>query len=918
MRIISAFLRLVVLSFLTAIAASAQAIPAPKDVIGFTPGDDRKLASWAQIVEYFKKLDAASDRIIFEEIGKTTLGVPFVYATISSPENLKNLEKYKQINAQLADPRKTGARTLLSASAVPPPKDSANLEAASILSASAFSPPKDDSNAEAAFGARTLLSASAVPPPKNSANAETSLFLSALAVPPPKGFPNAEAAFVRTRVSALQPKDSALQLITEGKTIVLISCGIHSTEVGSTLSSMLIAYKLASSNEPEIKKILDNTIILLVPSLNPDGVDIVKNWYDKTLGTKFEGTSPPELYHKYVGHDNNRDWYAFTQVETQLTVDKIHNVWHPQIVHDIHQQGQNGARLFLPPYMAPVEPNVPKQIVEGYTELGNWMANDLRKKGLQGITTNTTYDAWTPARAYSHYHGGVRILSETASANLASPITVKFENLRGGSGGLDPKTESEKFGPVWKGGEWKLRNITDYMTSAAFSLLNHAADNREKWLSRFYEIGKEAVRPRAAAELTAFVLPRSETASSITNILGRGGVEFDFASESFLIGSEKFEKGSVVIPMTQPYGAFAKALLEKQVYPDLKDSNSNPITPYDVTAHTLPLLMNVDAHASHTPLRFRTRPDMTLPKGSKILTCLCPGSPQSRKYALFRSAVGSMDEGWTRWILERNMTESVLCCMRFDSTTDKAIRSQIDAGTATIIFPDQSPNQILNGHPKGSMPDEYTGGVGKEGVENLKNFVEAGGTLVFLNRASNFAIEQFNLPIRDVTKGIAQKDFFIPGSILRTELDLTSPIAKGMPKESIAWFENSPAFEIVAERVSSPHVSKGSTSNGNQRRALTDVRATDVRATDTRATDTRVIDTRPTAPPQIRIIARYPTDPKQVLLSGWALGADKIAGKAALVEVKMGKGRIILFGFRPQYRGQSLATFPLLFNAIAQ
>ena len=184
---------------------------------------------------------------------------------------------------------------------------------------------------------------------------------------------------------------------------------------------MLIAHQLASSNEPEVLEILRNTIILLVPSLNPDGVDIVKNWYDKTLGTPYEGTEPPELYHKYVGHDNNRDWYAFTQVETKITVDKIHNVWHPQIVHDIHQQGTLGSRLFLPPYMQPVEPNVPQQIVAGYTELGNWMANELRAQGFQGITTNSTYDAWTPARAYSHYHGGVRILSETASARIATP-----------------------------------------------------------------------------------------------------------------------------------------------------------------------------------------------------------------------------------------------------------------------------------------------------------------------------------------------------------------------------------------------------------------------------------------------------------------------------------------------------------------
>jgi hypothetical protein len=387
-------------------------------VLGWTPGDDRKLASWAQTVEYFKKLDAASDRVMFQEIGKTTMGAPFVYATITSPENLKNLERYKQINAKLADPRTiTGGNP--------------------------------------------------------------------------------------TEREGVSSRDAAAKkLIAQGKTIVLITCGIHSTEVGGYLSSMLIAYQLALAPHPDVKKILDNTIILLVPSLNPDGVDIVNNWYQKTLGTKFEGTDPPELYHKYVGHDNNRDWYAFTQVETQLTVDKIHNVWHPQIVHDIHQQGANGSRLFLPPYMQPVEPNVPKQIVEGYTELGNFMAESLRKMGYQGITTNSTYDAWTPSRAYSHYHGGVRILSETASARLATPIEVKFENLRVPSDdGYDPKVESANFGPLWKGGEWKIRNITDYMTTGAFALLNHAADNRERWLSRFYEIGKDAVRPRKKGEV---------------------------------------------------------------------------------------------------------------------------------------------------------------------------------------------------------------------------------------------------------------------------------------------------------------------------------------------------------------------------------------------------------------------------------
>lgn len=818
MNLLSAALRLCgILLFLT--AASAAQIPAPKDVLGFTPGDDRKLASWAQTIEYFQKLDAASDRVVFQEIGKTTMGAPFVYATISSPENLKNLEKYKAINDKLADPRKIGAGTLLS----------------------------------------------------------------------PRG---------ESRVNA-----EARRLIDQGKTIVLITCGIHSTEVGSYLSSMLIAHRLASSNEPEIKKILDNTIILLVPSLNPDGVDIVNNWYQKTLGTPYEGTEPPELYHKYVGHDDNRDWYAFTQVETQLTVDKIHNVWHPQIVHDIHQQGQFGSRLFLPPYMQPVEPNVPKQIVEGYTELGNYMAKTLRDKGFQGITTNSTYDAWTPSRAYSHYHGGVRILSETASCRLATPVKVNFERLRvPADDGYDPKVESANFGPLWKGGEWHMRDITNYMTSAAFTLLDHAADNRTEWLSRFYEIGKEAVRPRKEGELIGYRIKLKGDPEPLLRILERGGVQYGFEAnqKTTKAGDGTYPSETVLVGLDQPYGAFAKALMEVQDYPHLLDDKGNPIQPYDVTAHTLPLMFDL----SVTPIR--SYKNLNVIKHSKVLygrgDCLL-GS--QNKIGLYKSSIPAMDEGWTRWIF-RPCTENEPIGnaeIRSGNFDQKAppfgglapkliVEKKLDPKYKTIIFPDQSPNQILNGYPKGSMPDEYTGGVGKEGVENLKKFVEAGGTLVFLNRSSQFAIEQFDLPIRDVTRGLSRKDFYIPGSILRTELDTTHPIAKGMPQQSIAWFENSPVFEILEQ-------------TGDKRQ-------------ETRENAQSPVSSLPSLVSSIRVIATYPKNSKDILLSGWALGAEKIAGKAALVEVSVGKGKIILFGFRPQYRGQSLATFPLLFNAISQ
>lgn len=747
--------------------AVARSVPAPEEVLGFHPGEDRKLASWNQVIEYFRRLAATSARVRFEELGKSTMGQPFVMAIISAPENLARLDEFRRIQQQLADPRLLG---------------------------------RDD-----------------------------------------------------------QTRDRAAEeLIKRGRAVVLITCAIHSTEVGSYLSSMLIAHRLAASNEPEVLETLRNTIILLVPSLNPDGVDIVKDWYDRTLGTPYEGSNPPILYHKYAGHDNNRDWYAFTQIETRLTVDKIHNVWHPQIVHDIHQQSPYGSRLFLPPYMAPVEPNVPRQIVEGYTELGLFVARRMLEAGFRGITWNSSYDAWTPARAYSHYHGGVRILSETASARLASPLTVKFEELRSRDG-YDPQKPSDNFPVVWPGGEWRLRDITNYMTTAAFELLHHAALNREGWLRRFYEIGKEAIRERKAGELFAFVIPPAPERSAqahrtevLLDTLRRGGVEIERAS-SFVADGTRYPNGTMVIRLAQPYGSFAKALLERQKYPDLRDAAGRPMQPYDVTAHTLSLLMGVEVRPVFHPFQYFARKEsQRAPTPIKVNT--------RARVALYRSHVPSMDEGWTRWVLEQHGVS-------YASLVDQGVRAgSLRAKFDAIIIPDHSPRAIFEGHRPGTMPPEYVGGLGEEGVRQLREFVMQGGTLICLNRASDFAIEKLGLPVRDVTEGTKREEFYVPGSILRVTLDTTHPLARELGRETIVWAEDSPAFEVLSDRA--------------------------------------------------RIIARYPTD-GELLLSGWLLGEQKIRGRAALVEVRLGRGSVYLFGFRPQYRGQSLATYPLLFNAIA-
>jgi hypothetical protein len=309
------------------VGCALAAVPTPQSHFGHEIGADRTVLDWDQVVSYFQALARSSDRIRVEELGKSTEGRPFLAAVIAEPETLRHLDRYREIQQKLADPRKTAP---------------------------------------------------------------------------------AEAE----------------KLFAQGKAVVMITCSIHSNEIASTHTAVEFAYRLLTEDKPHYRAILRDTILILVPSLNPDGVDIVTRWYRKTLGTPFEGTDPPELYHKYTGHDNNRDWYMFTQAETQLTVSKLHNVWHPEIVYDVHQRGPYATRMFVPPWLDPTEPNIDPIVMQETNMIGTAMASDLTAAGKTGIAIHAAYDFWAPSRHYQSFHAGIRILTESASARLASPIEV--------------------------------------------------------------------------------------------------------------------------------------------------------------------------------------------------------------------------------------------------------------------------------------------------------------------------------------------------------------------------------------------------------------------------------------------------------------------------------------------------------------
>ncbi|MEO5902948.1 MAG: M14 metallopeptidase family protein [Gemmatimonadaceae bacterium] len=678
------------------------------------------------------------------------------------------------------------------------------------------------------------------------------------------------------RVHQAQRKLSDPRLTTEaerialerdGKVVVMVTSSIHSIEVGGILTLLTFAYRLATSEDPEAQSIRKNTVVIIVPSLNPDGVDIVGNWYRSSLGTQWEGSQPPTLYHYYTGHDNNRDWYAFTQVETQMVIDSLYSQWHPQIVNDIHQQGSNGTRIFIPPYMDPIEPNIDPILAAGVAQMGKSMTWRLTMQGLVGVANNTSYDAWTPARAYQHYHGAIRILTETASASLATPISVPFESLRAGYN-VDPKVTGVDFLTRWQGGKWTIGDIVKYQLAASWALLAQAADDRALWLSSYSKVEENSVAGRTAAGRSEWpstiVIPAQPARDTAVNfalrILQRGQVEIRRASAVFSANGRAYPAGSYLISTAQPYGGFAKTLLENQHYPDLHEyPGGPPKRPYDVVAHTLPLLFGFDVAYLPDPVAISSTPLSPVSATPWVANGLT--NNKSRRIAIFANASPSMDEGWTRWVFDQYK-------IPFTTISARDIRAgNLGARFDAIILPDQQSSAIANG-PNGAYPDSLKGGVGAAGATALGAFVDDGGTLVAFNDASGYAIEALSLPVKDELAGLSASDFYAPGSILRVVLDRTSPLTAGYTApEQAVWFEGSPAFSI-------------------------------------------------SDPSRATAVASYPASTVDPLMSGWLLGGKKLAGKAAMVDVKRGKGHVILFGFRPQYRAQTMATYPLLWNAL--
>ena len=887
-------------------APAQQTVPTPLQVLGFTPGDDYTLADFRQLQEYFHRLDAASDRVRVYSAGASTEGNDILVAVISSEANLAREDHYRDISKRLA--------------------------------------------------------------------------------------------YVR----GVSP-DGARALAREGKAIVWIDNGLHASEVATAQHALVLAHRVATDESAAMREIRDNVILVLLPAVNPDGMNMVVDWYRKHLRTPHQDSPMPWLYQKYIGHDNNRDAYMQTQAETRVVNTLLYRDWLPQIMYNQHQAGWPPPRMFVPPFPDPFNPNIDPQVIRGIDLVGGAMLNRFERERKPGVVSRYQFSTWYNGsiRTTAYFHNMIGILTETwhPSATPHTYDAARFPERFGN--GVSVRVPSTTYPSPWPGGTVRLADAMDYILTGSLAVLEVAAKYREQFLHGIYQMGARQVEQGTREPPLAYIIPPDQhdppAAALFVETLMRGAVEVHRAEGPFTADRIAYPAGSWVVRMDQPFRPFARDLLEPQRYPDLRPSPGGPPQPpYDTAGWTLAYQMGVRAVpvaaaftaklalVSDLPRlegrvvlppgalpRTAARPTMsraiaaagtgtagpgayaispranaafravnrllaagigvsrvrnaaTAPPSARAASAASgevsdgPGpalaretpppfvvqiktAAQGRQLAgivrdegvdalrlgrapaaatplrpgrigLYKSWVANMDEGWTRWLLEQYG-------FAYTTLTDADIRKgDLGGRFDVVILPDQQPRRILSGHQPGDrpragpwnpVPVQYQGGIGEPGLDALKQFVRGGGRLITFDSASDLPLQHFGdalASIRNVVSELPRSAFYCPGSVVRLEVDLDQPLAAGMAARPAAYFAGSRGFAADGSDAVS--------------------------------------------------IARYAARPDEVLMSGWLLGAEHLAGRHAVLEVPYGAGRVVLFAFRPQFRAQPHATFKLVFNAL--
>jgi len=853
----------VLISFCFSFAQSTTDVITPEQNFGFTPGSDRMLFTYEDLIDYLQKLDQASPKLKMVEIGKSPLGRTMYIAFISSEANINNLDNLKEINRKLAlDPDlKTDERD---------------------------------------------------------------------------------------------------QLIKDGKIFVLATLSMHSGEVGPSQSAPIIAYDLITTTDPIKLQWMENVVYMMVPCHNPDGMNMVVNHYNKYKGTKYEGSSLPGIYHKYVGHDNNRDFVTLSQSDTKAIAKVYSQDWFPQVMVEKHQMGSRGPRYFVPPMHDPIAENVDASVWNWTWIFGSNMVKDMTEKGLAGVSQHYLFDDYWPGSTETClWKSVIGMLTEGASVKYATPIYVEPNELGAYGKGLSEYKKSINMSMLWEGGWWRLSDLIQYEIESTMSILKTASLQHDEILFFRNEVCRKDVEKGKTQAPYYYILPIKQHDQSelviLINLLREHGVTVFQLNNNVMLDGKMFEKGDFVVPLAHPFRAFIKEVLEKQKFPVRHYTpNGEMIKPYDITSWSLPLhqgvkavevstrskdlesaLVTVESDINFADEKFGEYWAIVFPSsnnesyrvvfellknGAKIERTLSENKIDNQvipagsflvknkvknglsvapiilkeeqdisteiitlpRVALVETYFHDMDAGWTRYVFDTyQIPYKVLRPGDFEKT-------DLVKSFDLIVFPNSSKSLLMEGKRKSrdntyyvsSYPPEFTKGIGKKGMERLMTFLDNGGTIVSWGRSADLFIgplsitkgkdekEEFQLPVRNIADQVRKAGFYAPGSLVKILLKENHPLTYGMEKEIGVFYRGNPVFTT-------------SFPNFDMDR---------------------------------RVIAKFPED--NILMSGYVEKEKQIANKTAMVWLKKGKGQLVLFAFNPQFRASTHVSYKLMFNSL--
>jgi len=751
----------------------------------------------------------------------------------------------------------------------------------------------------------------------------------------------------------------AKKLSREGKAVVWIDSGLHSTELATSQHNPVFVYKMATGESPEVQKMRDEVILLNMPMMNPDGHEIVVDWYRQQKDTEFALTGPPEVYHEYVGHDNNRDWYMMLQKESQAVSKVLYEEWFPQIVVNHHQMGEMAPRMFIPPFANPINPNIPAMAVRGTNLVGEHMANRFAGEGKSGVIQGITFNMWWNGgmRTVPYFHNMVGILTESTHR---SPVPKEWTEedipeklVRGGD--EIPMDESSIFYPdPWEGGTATMKQMVNYHLTSSMGVMDIAVKRKQEWLYNIYQMGRNAIEKGNENDPFAYVISpdqwdRAESVN-LLKALKKGGIEIHQATAEFEYNGETYPKNSYVVYSSQAFRPYLKDLMEPQFYPDRRlYPGGPPEPPYDMAGWTLPIQMGIDVTKIEDHIEIDTK---TVEKISPFTGAVYNRNrsgyliPSNSNMGMV-AANNLLNEGHQ---IER-LTEEVSVDGRTFEPGAFYVESRNDAKQ---LLRDASRKYGIDIFGVDGKPDVQSMAINnpKIGIyQSWTGSMDEGWTRWIFD---NYGFEYDRLKNRHIQKGDLQKyDIIILPSMSASRL-LNGHEQGTMPEKyvgglgvegayhlkkyvesggTIIGWEGAtdflmnqfglPVEDTLAGISEEDFFIPGSliklkTDNSNPQALGIEEDHAGFFLRQSKAfsvVEPAEVEDKKAEGPPVEVFSWYGDE--DILLSGWALGEEEyLAGKPAAVRVALGEGEVVLVGFRPQLRAQPRATFKFLFNPI--